>query len=151
MSDQPFDASFPRGALYGAAALIGFAILAAGLARFEGLDATPQQWATAITSRDLHFSDRPDGAVAVSELASDKIVQVLPAGTNGFVRGVLRGFARTRKLHDVGAEPPFRLTRWSDGHLTLVDPSTGRRVDLGSFGPTNAAAFAQLLTGQGLP
>jgi len=29
--------------------------------------------------------------------------------------------------------------------LTLVDPGTGRRVDLESFGPTNAAVFARLM------
>ena len=33
----------------------------------------------------------------------------------------------------------------ADGRLTLVDPGTGRRVDLESFGPTNSAVFAQLL------
>jgi putative photosynthetic complex assembly protein len=67
-------------------------------------------------------------------------------GTNGFVRGVLRGLARERRLNDVGAQPPFQLTRWSDGRLSLDDPATGRRIDLVAFGPTNAGAFAQLLT-----
>jgi hypothetical protein len=33
----------------------------------------------------------------------------------------------------------------ADGKLTLEDPGTGRRVDLGSFGPTNAAAFSQIM------
>jgi hypothetical protein len=33
----------------------------------------------------------------------------------------------------------------ADGKLTLEDPGTGRRVDLGSFGPTNAAVFAQIM------
>jgi hypothetical protein len=33
----------------------------------------------------------------------------------------------------------------ADGRLTLLDPMTGTRVDLGSFGPTNAAVFARFL------
>jgi hypothetical protein len=33
----------------------------------------------------------------------------------------------------------------ADGRLTLRDPSTGRIVDLESFGPTNAGEFAHLL------
>ena len=37
------------------------------------------------------------------------------------------------------------LTARADGRLTLVDPATSERVDLESFGPTNAAVFAQLL------
>jgi hypothetical protein len=37
------------------------------------------------------------------------------------------------------------ITQWADGALTLKDASTGRIVELGSFGHTNRAAFAQLL------
>ncbi len=37
----------------------------------------------------------------------------------------------------MGAETPFRLTRWSDGRLSLDDPATDRHVDLEAFGPTN--------------
>jgi hypothetical protein len=32
-----------------------------------------------------------------------------------------------------------------DGRLTLVDPVTDQRIDLESFGPTNAGKFATLL------
>jgi len=149
MNERMADPSFPRGALYGAAALIAFAISAAGLARLGALTERTEARATALDSRDLRFDDRADGAVAIRDLASERIVQILPPGTNGFVRGVLRGFARERKRADVGAAPPFRLTHWSDGRLTLEDPSTGRHIDLGSFGPTNAAAFAQLLAARG--
>ena len=43
----------------------------------------------------------------------------------------------------------FGLIGRADGRLTLEDPATGRRVDLESFGPTNAAVFAQILDGPG--
>ena len=63
---------------------------------------------------------------------------VVAPGTNGFLRGVLRGLARERKLERSAIEPPFRLTRWADGRLSLEDPATGRRIDdLEAFGPTN--------------
>ena len=48
-------------------------------------------------------------------------------------------------LRDIDKAKPFRLTRWSNGDLTLVDPQTGQSVELGSFGPTNRAAFEALL------
>ena len=70
-------------------------------------------------------------------------------GANGFLRGTLRGLARERKRQGVGAEQPFRLIGRADGRLTLEDPATGRRVDLESFGPTNAAVFAQMLMAKG--
>ena len=79
-------------------------------------------------------STRPDSPVAV-----------LPSGEGGFVRGVLRGLARERRAHDIGSQPPFVLTRWSNGLLSLEDPETGRRVDLNAFGHTNKGAFARFL------
>jgi putative photosynthetic complex assembly protein len=67
-------------------------------------------------------------------------------GTNGFLRGTLRGLARERKREGLDGTVPFRLSQTRAGHLLLTDPATGRFVDLGSFGPTNAAVFARLLT-----
>jgi putative photosynthetic complex assembly protein len=58
---------------------------------------------------------------------------------------VLRGLVRERRADHVGPTPPFRLTRWADGRLSLDDPSTGRHVDLEVFGPANAGAFADIL------
>ena len=46
--------------------------------------------------------------------------------------------------YDYSAGGQFNRIR-DPGSLTLVDPATSERVDLESFGPTNAAVFAQLL------
>ena len=58
----------------------------------------------------------------------------------------LRALARERKKRDLGSGPPFELLARADGRLTLVDPSTGARIDLESFGPANAGVFARLMT-----
>ena len=98
-----------------------------------------------IESRELRFIDRQDGAVVVLDYRDDSTVDVLEPGTNGFVRGVMRGMARERRSKSVSAEPPYRLAYWSDGRLTLDDPSTGRWVELVAFGPDNIGAFARML------
>jgi putative photosynthetic complex assembly protein len=151
MSDPFAERPFPRGALLGAAALIGVTLLAVTAARFSDAGKTSMPAAGAGASRTLHFEDRADGAVVALDAAKNTTVGVYAPGTNGFVRGVLRGLARERRLNAIaaqppGAQPPFQLTRWSDGRLSLDDPATGRRIDLAAFGPTNAGAFAQLLT-----
>jgi putative photosynthetic complex assembly protein len=146
MSDPFAERPFPRGALLGAAALIGATLLAVTAARISDIGTTSLPAADAVASRTLHFEGRADGAVVALDADKNTTVQVYAPGTNGFVRGVLRGLARERRLNDVGAQPPFQLTRWSDGRLSLDDPATGRRIDLVAFGPTNAGAFAQLLT-----
>ena len=137
------DHSVPRGVLVSAAALLGFVLAATGAARLTGTgrDGTPA--GTPVASRLLTFADRADGAIVVQDPAARKVVAIVEPGTNGFVRGTLRGLARERRQHAVGAEPPFRLTHWTDGRLSLDDTATGRRIDLEAFGPSNALAFAR--------
>ena len=145
MSSSAHARPFPRGPLIGAAALVGLAMLSAMLARVSGIGATQMPPATAVASRDLRFEDRADGAVTIYAARTATVVDILPAGSNGFVRGVLRGLARARKREHLGADIPIRLTRWSDGRLSVEDPSTGEAITLEAFGMTNAAAFARLL------
>lgn len=99
--------------------------------------------------RQLSFTDRGDGAVVVRDVTTGETVRVLVDGVpgNGFVRGVMRGMARERHIRGVGMAPPFTLTLWKNNALSLDDKSTGRSIELGSFGPDNRAAFAALLPG----
>ncbi len=145
MSDPFADRPFPRGALVGAAALVAVALAAAAAGRMTGIGTTQVPAAAAVEARDLRFEDRADGSVAVYDVHAARVVARFEAGSGNFVRGVLRGFARERRLQGAGREQPMRLTRWADGRLSLDDPVTGRHVDLEAFGPTNAGEFARLL------
>jgi putative photosynthetic complex assembly protein len=66
-------------------------------------------------------------------------------GEQGFLRGTLRAVVRERKLRGLVSNEPLQLISRADGRLTLLDPATGSRLDLESFGPTNAAVFARWL------
>ena len=144
----------PRPALVMAAGVVAVTLALTGLVRVGLLprEAVPAEERArtgvgASVVRHLAFADRADGAVVVSDVDQDRTVAVL-IGENdggGFVRGVMRGMARERKMHGIGGAAPFELTRWSNGSLTLRDPATGRAIELGSFGDTNRAAFARFL------
>ena len=141
----------PRAALLGAAAVVAVALVLATTSRISGIGQTHMPESTPYEVRDLRFGDRADGGVVITEWPSGDVVAVLPPGTNGFARGVMRGLARDRRAREIGSEPPFRLTHWSDGRLSLEDPSTGRRIELDAFGPTNTAVFARLMGADPLP
>ena len=139
------EGSLPRTLLFGAVAVVAVALLLATSSRLSGIGQVRMPESTPFVVRDLRFGDTAEGAVVVTEWPGGAVVEVLPPGTNGFARGVMRGLARDRRSREITAEPPFRLTRWTDGRLSLDDPSTGRRVELDAFGPTNTAVFARLL------
>ena len=112
----------------------------------EPSDARP----AAVESRSLRFVDKSDGSVDIVDADTGKLVHVLPSGVDGagFIRSFMRGLARERRKVDQGGESPFTLMRTTDGHLTLEDPTTGRRIALAAFGSTNAQSFAALLKGK---
>ncbi len=127
-----------------AGALVLASIAAVAAVRASGMPITSPD-AAAIAEHELRFVDRADGSIAVLDAGSGVMVDQV-VGESGFVRGTLRGLARERKRQGIGPDRAFRLVARADGRLTLLDPATGRRVDLESFGPTNAAEFAHMLS-----
>ena len=117
-------------------------LVAIGLARWSGLDPrTPDaavQW-----QRDLQFKDLPDGDIAVMDQPTGQQVARF-TGEQGFLRSSLRALVRARQREGLGPDTPVQLIGRTDGCLTLVDPTTRQRIDLESFGPSNAAVFASL-------
>ncbi|MBI1186151.1 MAG: hypothetical protein GC206_02290 [Alphaproteobacteria bacterium] len=136
---------FPRAALFGAGALVALSIAAAAWVRPSDAAATAAMQADVTRSAQLRFADATDGAVIVSDARTARVVARLAPGTNGFVRGVMRGMARDRRARGIGDETPFSLRELSDGRLLLRDGATGREITLHAFGADNRAAFARLL------
>lgn len=147
------DPSVPRGAVIAMGGLVAISLLLVGAVRIGLVPpaASPPTEraaakAVAVKSRDLVFMDTAAGDVAVRDVATGKVDTAVAAGSKtGFIRGVMRGLARDRHIRSLDGTKPFRLTRWSNGDLTLTDTATGRVIELGAFGETNRAAFEALL------
>jgi putative photosynthetic complex assembly protein len=136
----PFHVRWPFWAIVG-----GLAALIASIAmvRISG-EPIREPDSKPVVVRELLFMDRPDGSVAVIDAKTGRQVDAI-VGEAGFARGTLRGFARDRRARGIGQEVPMQLIGREDGRLTLLDPATGRVVDLESFGVVNAAVFARML------
>ncbi len=143
---------FPRGALIAAASVVAFTLAATTAARLLGISPAggPVMPAPA-QSVDLRFVDEPNGSVNVRDGRDGHLVANLAPGTNGFVRGVMRGLAHDRMRRGIGQAPPFRLSRDARGKLWLQDTATSRLIDLEAFGQGNRAAFAAFLPGSARP
>lgn len=142
----------PRGPLLGALAVVLVAGSAAVAGRVFGVGATREgvpaagaPAATLVERRVLRFADAPDGGILVYDAASNTLATRVAPGGDGFLRGTLRAMARERMLAGVGPVPPFVLTRWTDGRLTLDDSATRMHIAVSSFGPTQVASFERLM------
>ena len=116
--------------------------LVVALLRGQGME-IPQDHSPVSWQRTLRFEDRPNGDVAVMD-GKSAVEITRYSGEQGFVRGILRTLARERMRRGIGSGPTFELIGHTDGRLTLLDPSTGQRINLESFGPTNMSSFAKL-------
>lgn len=145
MTDRSDFVRFPTLPLLGAAALVIGSLAVAAMARTFDVGTSRLNYANPSASRDIRFEDRDDGTVAVVAADDGQIIELMSPGTNGFVRIVMRGLARDRQVNGVDSGPPFTLTRWADGRLTISDAATERRVELTGFGKDNVNAFASLL------
>lgn len=147
------DEKFPAWVPWAAGALTGMTMLVVFGVRAGVLPARPtapeQRVAAQVpisVTRDFKFADRQDGALVATDANTGEVALILEPGSNsGFIRGVMRGLMRERQLKQVARDGEVTVSQWANGELTLKDNSTGRIIELGSFGPTNRAAFAQLL------
>lgn len=154
MHAQGHDNIVTKPALIAAAALVCFTLVVTTTQKLGWIDreAVPNVERTRAeiapkAQRRLHFADSTDGSVVITDADTGKVAATIVTGSQqgGFVRGVMRGLARERHLSGIGSAPPFKLTQWQDGSLSLVDEGTGRSIDLGGFGSDNSATFAALL------
>lgn len=147
----------PRGTLILAGSLLAFALAATSIVRIAGIPpaASPVAMRAAaniaeVETRRLRFVDRADGAVVIIDADRGGTASVIePGQQTGFIRGVMRGLARDRRMRGIGNGPPFTLALWQDGQLSLTDSATGRSIELTAFGTANRAAFAALLETKG--
>ncbi len=153
MSGHDHADMLPRGTLIIAGALVLFALTATSAVRIAGIPpaASPpamraETHVAPVATRNLRFLDRGDGAVVIQDVDRGNTASVIePGQQTGFIRGVMRGLARERRMHGIGDQPPFNLTLWKDGELSLTDSATGRSIEMTAFGSSNRAAFAALL------
>ena len=146
------DPTVPRGALIGAAAVLMFTMALTGAVSVGWIpqSAVPEasraaQNVAPAQSRELRFVDRADGAVVVSDAATGETVKIVDFGQGGFLRATMRRMAKVRIAAGIGAEPPFKLTLWENGALSLSDPQTGRDAEIHGFGADHSSMFAEML------
>ena len=149
---------FPRGALIGAFCLIGLTIIGVGvhqLIKFRSPVVATASAGDVLASRNLRFIDQGGGAtafggaVAVYDVTTGAYLSNLQS-SDGFIRAVLNSLLFERTKRKLEGDTVFTLILGAGERLALVDPLTGRSVNLGAFGPDNRQVFVKFLPQAGL-
>jgi putative photosynthetic complex assembly protein len=144
-STHSHDMTLPRGPLVALGSLVIATVILVSIYRLTApAESAFAPTGTIVAERSLRFEDRADGGILVHS-GDGTLVRTIEPGADPFLRGALRALVRERRSLAIGAEVPFKLVARANGRLTLLDPSTQRRLDIESFGPTQTAAFARLL------
>ena len=141
------DIRFPKIPLFGVAALVVITIASIAVQRLSSAP-SPSLITTlpVIETRLLTFEDAADGSVIIRDAKDHAQVAIAEPGTNGFLRGTLRGLMRTRSRESIDLSAPFRLSKLSNGALILVDETNSVTLNLDAFGHTNVDTFRAYLT-----
>ncbi len=98
-----------------------------------------------IAMRDIVLMETPDDTLHVIDARTGKRLLEGAPGTEGFIRGTMRGLGRLRMQRGGPVDAPWRVISWSDGSVTLSDTTTGQSITLNAFGASNLASFSRFL------
>ena len=97
--------------------------------------------ATAMATHSLTI----EGQGTAIRVTDDTGRVVLDTDQGGFVSVVNDGLERARLVARVAGNPPVEIVEWDDGRITMTDPASGWKTELGSFGPGNLAVWRELV------
>lgn len=135
----------PMAPLLAAMALVVFSLVSVAWVRWFGEPAEPVPLTPVIAERQLAVADLPEGLVELRDADTGDLIVRYDIGEGAFVRTTLRSLAHARQRVSAGNETPFHLEQRASGRLRLIDPVTGRVLELWAFGPDNAGAFLEFL------
>ncbi len=136
-----------RRAMVALGIFVGIVLVVTAIAQLTGMGLRFSPVAEPVAMVQLRFEDGPEGLVTVTNAETDEVLAEYGMDEGVFVRSVMRGIARQRRLRNQEGREPVVLAEYPDGKLWLLDPTNEVEIYLGAFGPDNRAAWANLLYG----
>lgn len=133
----------PKAALYAAGFMILASLTVATIGSVTGYRIVRAETPPVAAERVLSFEQLADGSVRVRE-NGEEIALVLQ-DESGFLLNVLRGFSYKRRLNHVDLTAPYRVMRFDERRMAMVDLETGDRYTLHAHGQRNIAIFSELV------
>ncbi len=131
--------------LYGAAAVVVFAVVAVLGSHVTDMGKVERSLGVPIADRSISFRNEANGAVTVLDADTQEEITQFGVGEGTFVRMSVRSMSLNRKSKRVSYNLPYRLVRTEAGKLSIVDPETGHFIKLNAFGSIALSSFSKIL------
>lgn len=134
----------PKPLLY---AMAGIALSSLALTSYASLTDRPLEGVPVmqpvVAERALSFTRTADGEVRVAEDGVE--LARLTSRSAGFIDAYTSALARKRGVARADPFAPIRIARFENGHIVVIDPETGWRVDPRAYGRDSEGVFAAYL------
>lgn len=135
----------PRSLVIMAASAVIITILTVAFAQLVDTSTLRTNDGAPAFSQEVQFLPLEGDRIAVRSVADGTLITTVEAGTDGLLRGALRGLNMSRSQSNFDLAAPFILQRFDGDGVYLADPLTDRSIRLESFGPIETGATADLL------
>lgn len=98
-----------------------------------------------VAERSVILTGDRAGTYAVSDAVTGDLIAMSSDEMAGFIGVMGRVIDRQREIEDVVGEQPVRIVRRDNGHIAIIDDTTGMVVELIGYGADNVVAFARLV------
>ena len=135
----------PKPLVMMAAAAALLTVIVVAIAQWTGVEGLRSNDGAPDFAREIAFVPLGGDRIAVRNTTDEAVITTVEAGSDGLLRGALRGLSMTRDHAGQPLDAPYQLQRFSDDGVYLYDPLTNRSIRLESFGPLETGATADLL------
>ncbi|MBB4267190.1 photosynthetic complex assembly protein PuhC [Roseospira visakhapatnamensis] len=137
----------PAPLLYAAFAMVALTIGLAAAWRYWLDPGEGETGVTVVSTQAFDFVPvGSEDGLEVRVMPEGRALTVVDGTLSSFLQGMVRSLDRQRRVDQVGEGAPYHVTLWSDGRLTLDDPTTDTSIPLQAYGVDNTARVYDLLT-----
>ncbi|MEM1371559.1 MAG: photosynthetic complex assembly protein PuhC [Pseudomonadota bacterium] len=134
------------GALYAACGIVTFSLIVTTLCATFGWQANIALPGQAETVVPIHIViDETDQTIAINDARDATTLASLPLDVNYFTASLKRSLDKRRRYEGITSSAPFELVRWDTGRLSILDPATGKQIQLRAFGKKQHAIFTDIM------
>lgn len=98
-----------------------------------------------VAERSVILTGNRSGTYTVTDATTGEQIAMSSDEKAGFIGVMGKSIAFERGRHNLALDAPVRIVRRDNGHVAIIDDTTGMVVELIGYGADNVAAFARIV------